>query len=86
VYTDTELRATGYPGLAGGEIYALFEVQHDPEWAHVTWNPRGLIRAIRDYESLIRHRLVENIGRRSAYPRILPLQHLLGARNSLSPS
>ena len=80
VFTDTELKSTGYPGLAGGEIYAVFEVEADPDWNVIEWNRKGLIRAIRDFESRIRHKLVQNIGRRSAYPRILPLKDLLKAR------
>ena len=80
VFTDTELKATGYPGLAGGEIYALFEVEPDQDWTVVNWHRKRLIRAIRDFESRIRHRLVVNIGRRSAFPRILPLKDLLRAK------
>lgn len=80
VFTDIELKSTGYPGLAGGQIYAVFEVESDPNWNLVEWNRKGLIRAIRDFESRIRHKLVHNIGRRSAYPRILPLKDLLKAR------
>ena len=80
VFTDAELKSTGYPGLAGGDIYALFEVEPDPDWAAVEWHRRKLIRAIRDFESCIRHKLVKNLGRRSAFPRIVPLHHLLKAR------
>jgi hypothetical protein len=80
VFTDSELKSRGYPGLAGGEIYALFEVEPDPNWMTVEWDRKNLIRAIRDFESRIRHKLVKNIGRRSAYPRILSLQDLLKAR------
>ncbi len=80
VYTDTELKNTGYPGLAGGEIYAMFEVEPDPEWSAVEWHRKSLISAIRDFESRIRHKLVKNVGRRSAFPRIIPLRDLLAAR------
>jgi hypothetical protein len=80
VFTDTELKSTGYPSLAGGEIYALFEVEPDLDWAAVEWHRKKLIRAIRDFESRIRHKLVKNIGRRSAFPRILPLCDLLKAQ------
>jgi predicted component of viral defense system (DUF524 family) len=80
VFTDAELKSTGYPGLAGGEIYALFEVDPDPDWAAVEWHRKKLIRAIRDFENRIRHKLVKNIGRCSAFPRILPLSDLLKAR------
>lgn len=82
VFTDAELKNTGYPGLAGGEIYALFEVEPDPDWAAVEWHRKRLIRAIRDFESRIRYKLVKNIGRRSSFPRILPLRDLLKARFS----
>lgn len=80
VFTAAELKSTGYPGLASGEIYALFEVEPDTDWATVEWHRRKLIRAIRDFESRIRHKLVKNIGRRSAFPRIVPLRDLLNAR------
>lgn len=80
VFTANELLATGYPGLAGGEIYALFEAEPDPGWIEIEWDRRKLIRAIRDFESRVRHKLVKNIGRRSAYPRIVPLRDLLKAR------
>jgi predicted component of viral defense system (DUF524 family) len=83
VYTDTELKKKGYPGLPGGEIYALFEVEPDPTWENVKWDTKGLIRVIRDFESRIKHRIVKNIGRRSAYPRILPIKDLLRARLNL---
>ncbi len=80
VFTDTELRTTGYPGFVGGEIYALFEVAPDVDWASVEWDRKKLIRAIRDFESRMRSKLVKNIGRRSAFPRILPMRDLLKAR------
>jgi predicted component of viral defense system (DUF524 family) len=80
VFTDDELMRSGYPSLARGEIYAMFEVEPDPDWAAVEWHRKKLIRAIRDFENRIRHKLVKNIGRRSAYTRILPLSDLLKAR------
>lgn len=80
VYTGDELRTTGYPGLAGGEIYAVFEVEPDVDWIAVHWHRKRLIRTIRDFEARIRHRIVRNIGRRSAYPRIVPLRDLLKAQ------
>ncbi|MDH3445128.1 MAG: DUF2357 domain-containing protein [Deltaproteobacteria bacterium] len=80
VFTDTELKITGYPGLAGGEIYAVFEVEPDAEWTIVEWDRKKLIRVIRDFEGRIRHKLVKNVGRQSAFPRIVPLRDLLKAR------
>ena len=79
VYTAEELRSRNYPGLARGEIYAVFEVEPDPSWASVRWHRRQLIRSIRDFESRISDKLVSNIGRQSAFPRIVPLRDLLKA-------
>lgn len=45
------IEKTAYPGLAGGEIYALFEVEPDPNWMAVEWDRKNLIRAIRDLKA-----------------------------------
>jgi hypothetical protein len=80
VYTDSDLRKTGYPGAAGGEIYAVFEVEDDHTWQEQQWNGDKLMDVIESYESAVRHRLVQNLGRMSPYPRVLPLRDLLKAR------
>jgi len=80
VYTDTDLRKAGYPGAAGGEIYAVFEVEGDRTWQGQQWNGDKLMDVIESYESAVRHRLVQNLGRMSPYPRVLPLRDLLKAR------
>ncbi len=80
VYTETDLRKTGYPGAAGGEIYAIFEVEEDPVWHHQTWSGETLMDTIEVYESSVRQRVIQNLGRTSPYPRVLPLRDLLKAR------
>lgn len=80
VYTAEDLRKTGYPGTAGGEIYAVFEVEEDPVWADQTWSGEQVLDTIEAYESSVRHRMVHNLGRTSPYPRVLPLRDLLKAR------
>ena len=80
VFTGDELKATGYPGLASGEIYARFDVEPDTTWSNTEWSPWKLIRSIRNFESRIKYKLVKNIGRASAYPRIMPLRDVLKAR------
>jgi hypothetical protein len=80
VYTDNDLRKTDYPGVAGGEIYAVFEVEEDPAWIGQVWQGEKVMDAIQVYESAVRHRAVHNLGRTSPYPRVLPLRELLRAR------
>jgi hypothetical protein len=80
VYTDTDLRKTDYPGTAGGEIYAVFEVEEDRAWSGLVWNGENVMETIEAYESSVRHRMVKNLGRTSPYPRVLPLRDLLKAR------
>lgn len=80
VYTEKDLRMTGYPGAAGGEIYAVFEIEEDPAWSAQTWNGEKVMDTIEAYESSVRHRLVLSLGRTSPYPRVLPLQDLLKTR------
>jgi hypothetical protein len=69
-----------YPETAGGEIYAVFEVEEDPAWRFQDWNGAKIMDVIESYESSVRYRLVSNLGRTSPYPRVLPLRELLKAR------
>jgi len=82
VFTAQELMNIGCPGLAGGEIYALFEVERDPDWVTVAWDRKELIRAIRAFESRVQHRLAGTIHRLTASPRIVPLRDLLYAQST----
>ncbi|CAG0983874.1 hypothetical protein ANRL4_02043 [Anaerolineae bacterium] len=80
VYTSEEIKGQGYPGPASGEIYASFDVEEDPAWSATSWDPDSLIKAISGFEERVRHRVIKNIGRDSALPRIIPLRDLLEAR------
>ena len=61
-------------------IYAIFRTKLDPVFANQAWNPDEVIRQIEAFESDVRQRPVENLGRTSPYPRVLPLRDLLKAR------
>jgi hypothetical protein len=79
VFTADDLEAKGYPGLAGGEIYAIFEVEPDPTFNAQRWDGVKLQSVMRDFETRRNYREVGNLGRSSAIPRILSLQELLRA-------
>ncbi|MEO7677500.1 MAG: nuclease domain-containing protein, partial [Verrucomicrobiota bacterium] len=95
VYTRLQLRAelqqrAGASGVAAwvsdaGEndeeqIYALFRTGTDPLYVAQRWNENKVMELIEAFETDLRNRLVENVGRTSPYPRILPLRDLLKAR------
>ncbi len=61
-------------------IYALFKSKADEAFAGQEWNADELMKQIKKFESDIRNKPVENIGRTSANPRILSLQDLLQVR------
>jgi predicted component of viral defense system (DUF524 family) len=80
VFTDTDLLASGYPGAAAGDIYAVFEVVEDAAWIARAWDGDKLMTIIETYESSSRYSAVHNLGRTSPYPRVLPLRELLKAK------
>jgi predicted component of viral defense system (DUF524 family) len=61
-------------------IYALFKTKPDAAFTGQNWNADELMKRIEEFESDIRQKPVENVGRTSPYPRILPLQDLLKVR------
>ena len=61
-------------------IYALFRCRPDPRFAGQDWHGEKVMNLIEAFETDARNRLVENIRRKSAYPRILPLRDLLKTR------
>lgn len=61
-------------------IYALFRTKTDPAFEGQKWDAEALMVRIEEFESDARQKLVENVGRASPYPRLLPLQDLLKAR------
>lgn len=81
VFTAGDLRRSGYPGTAGGEIYAVFEVNEDPAYADREWNGTVLMNVLEKFESRMHHRTAVSLGRTSPYPRVLSLRELLKALN-----
>lgn len=61
-------------------IYALFQTTMDPRSADQEWNGEEMMAQIERFESDLRNKPVENVGRMSPYPRILPLRDVLKAR------
>lgn len=80
VFSAEDLKAKGYPGSAGGEIYAVFEVVPDPVFDGQCWNGAELQAVMKAFESRRRYREIAALGRNSALPRVLSLQELLKAR------
>lgn len=95
VYTKSELRTVlerhakgrgvaSWQAGAGADddeqIYALFKTAENPDTSSQQWDSRVLMDEIKRFESDARNRLIENVGRLSAYPRILPLRDVLKAR------
>ncbi len=79
VFTAEDLKAKDYPGSAGGDIYAIFEVEADPVFAAQRWDGGKLQSVMKEFESRRNYREVGNLGRSSAIPRVLSLQELLKA-------
>ena len=61
-------------------IYALFQTAPDPTWVKEEWRGDKLMEQIEEFESDLRNKLIENVGRMSPYPRILPLRDVLKTR------
>ncbi len=79
VYSASDLTAKGYPGAAGGEIYAVFEVAADVAYAGRKWDEPEVTKQIKEFESRRSYRRVNTLHRRSPDPRVLSLQELLRA-------
>lgn len=79
VYSAGELLATGYPGTANGEIYAVFEVEPDAAYEGREWNNLEVTNQIRAFEARRTYRQVNTLHRRSPDPRVLSLRELLRA-------
>ncbi len=60
-------------------IYAFFQTSSDTASAGQNWSGDQLMDQIERFESDLRNKLVENVGRTSPYPRILPLREVLKA-------
>lgn len=79
VYSASDLIKTGYPGAAGGEIYAVFEVEFDVAYTGQKWDGEELWKQIQIFESRRSYRKVNINLRRSPDPRVMSLQELLRA-------
>lgn len=79
VFTAEDLKKKGYPGSAGGDIYAIFEVGPDPVFDGQQWDGRKLQEVMTEFESRRKYREVKALGSLSALPRVLSLQELLKA-------
>lgn len=79
VFTASDLLDSGYPGTAGGEIYAVFEVENDPAYIDFAWDGNELMRVLTEFEARVKHKTPMPSGRTSAYPRVLSLRELLKA-------
>jgi predicted component of viral defense system (DUF524 family) len=95
VFTRNQLRSelsahakgagvAAWQATAGGDddetIYALFKTKPDAAFAGQHWNADDLMKQIEKFESDVRQKPVENVGRTSPYPRVLPLRDLLKIR------
>ncbi len=94
IYTRTQLRAellahakgagvAAWLANAGRDddeyIYALFKTKTDESFQGQSWNADKVMEQIEAFESDIRQKPVENLGRASPNPRLLTLRHLLKA-------
>lgn len=79
VYSASDLIKTGYPGTAGGEIYAVFEVEFDVAYSGRKWDGEELWNQIKIFESRRPYRKSNIHPRRSPDPRVMSLQELLRA-------
>jgi len=95
VFTRTQLRAelaahakgtgvSAWQASAGTDddehIYALFKTRMDGDFKGQGWNADQVMKEIEEFESDLRQKPVENLGRTSPNPRVLPLRGLLKAR------
>lgn len=79
IFTVEDLKAKGYPGAAGGDIYAIFEVHPDSAFDGQRWDGAKLQEVMRNFESRRKYREISTLGHGSAYPRVLSLKELLRA-------
>jgi predicted component of viral defense system (DUF524 family) len=78
VYTANELRTKfNYPLSTESQIYAVFDVEPDPNWQRIVWDADQLLRELQHFKSSQRRVPITTLGRLSAYPEVLPLANLL---------
>jgi hypothetical protein len=79
VFIASDLVASGYPGTAAGEIYAVFEVEPDPAYEGRKWDGAKVWEQIKAFAARRTYRQVNLNDRRSPDPRVMSLQELLKA-------
>jgi predicted component of viral defense system (DUF524 family) len=57
-------------------IYAVFKTRPESRFTDLKWNGDAVMNIIERFESKRRNKLIENVGRLSPYPRVIPLQEL----------
>jgi predicted component of viral defense system (DUF524 family) len=78
VYTADELKTKfDYPLSAQSQIYAVLDVEPDPNWQRMIWDADRLLRELQRFKSSQRRMPITTLGRLSAYPEVLPLANLL---------
>ena len=95
IFTRTQLRAelsahakgagvAAWQASAGRDddehIYALFKTKADDSFQGQAWNADEVMKQIEAFESDVRQKPVENLGRTSPNPRLLTLRDLLKVR------
>lgn len=69
VFTTDDLLKRGYPGKAGGDIYAVFEVEADPNYTDFRWDAKALREVLATAKAKQRGTALAPIGRDvSPYP------------------
>lgn len=76
VFGVKDLQAHGYPGRAGGEIYAVFKTAPDPLFAGHRWDGFAIRDLLIEFEARRSYRR-GSLGRQSPDPRVLSLRTLL---------
>lgn len=79
VFTGDDLAGMGCPSVEGGEIYAVFDVEFDGEYAACRWDGAAVNERLLALERRRGH-LWQGLYRRSPDPRVLGLGELLQAR------
>lgn len=78
VYTANELKTKfNYPLSTESQIYAVLDVELDPNWQRIIWDADKLLRELQHFKSSQRRLPITTLGRLSAYPEVLPLANLL---------
>lgn len=79
IFTAKDLKAKSYPGTAGGEIYAVFEIEPDPVYAGRNWDEELVYEQIKAFKSRRSYRQANTLDDHLHDPEVLSLRDLLQA-------